>query len=110
MLSIHYIVLAPEMCYRDHDEVVCKPLFKNQVRKHCIFYITWIVGILLTVGVILNFDWCVQFTTIFFAPEMGYLDHAEVYYKALWCKNQVSNFVCSISPILSAYYWHFGWC
>ena len=38
------------------------------------------------------------------APKMGYFDRAEEYYKALWCKNQVTNVVCSISLELSAYY------
>ena len=130
------------------------------------FNITWIVGILLTIQVILNFDWCYQFSTSFlqlkwvilitlksiimlfdariklvllyvhyhlncrhitdnsgdiklwlmlsihyitFAPQMCYLDHAWEYYKALWCKNQVNNVVCSISLELSAYHWQLGW-
>ena len=130
------------------------------------FIITWIVGILLTIQVILNFDWCYQFSTSFlhlkwvilitlksikrlfdariklvllyvhnhlncrhitdnsgdiklwlmlsfhyivFAPKMGYFDHAEEYYKALWWKNQVSDVLCSISLELSAYYWQFRW-
>ena len=46
-------------------KLIISLFFKNQARKHCIFYITWIVGILLTVGVILNFDWCYHFTTSF---------------------------------------------
>ena len=47
-------------------KLIISLFFNNQVRKHCIFCITRIVGILLTVGVILNFDWCYQFTTSFF--------------------------------------------
>ena len=47
-------------------KLIISLFFNNQVRKHCIFYITRIVGILLTVGVILNFDWSYQFTTSFF--------------------------------------------
>ena len=43
------------------------------------------------------------------APKMGYFDHAEEYYNALWCKNQVSIVVCSLSLELSAYYWQFRW-
>ena len=33
---------------------------------------------------------------IIFATKVGYFDHAEEYYNALWCKNQVSIVVCSL--------------
>ena len=50
-----------------------------------------------------------SFHYIVFPSEIGYFDSAEEYYKALWCKNQVSNVLCSISSELSAYYWQLGW-
>ena len=147
-------------------KLIISLFFNNQVRKLCIFYITRIVGILLTVWVILNFDWCYQLITSFFqlkwvifikvkciirlfdarikivtlyvqyhlncrhitdnsgdiklwlilsihfinfAAKIGYFDHAEEYDKALWCKNRVSNVLCSITLELLAYYWQFGW-
>ena len=108
MLSIPYIVFAPEMCYLGHDEVDCKPLFKNQVRKHCIFCITWIVGILLTVGVILNFEWCYQFTTSFLHLKCVILITMKLIV-SLFSKIKLENIVYSISPELSAYYWQLGW-
>ena len=90
-------------------KLIISLFFKNQARKHCIFYITWIVGILLTVGCDIKLWLMLSFHYIVNAPKKGYFDHAEEYYKALWCKNQVSGVVCSILLELSAYSWQFRW-